>query len=269
MTRRHFLGLISVAVVWLAHTRGMASDQRVIKAAAKVLEEISADPESGFRVEDLQKAKRILIIPGAHDLELGLGRRVETGVCFSRDDAGKWVNPEIVRKSGVSAGPKVKYTITDTVEIDFTQKLEKYYYGISLESGVQFGAHSYGRESRFKTTEPATGTSPKKRTFHRTRGFSIGATFYSEFKRYPRSLDSAPIAPATEKTNPEPAAKPPLVTTERVAETPELAQLRTMLTAMSTPRTPVAVTRAKDEKVTPASATMPKQVSNSPSIIRR
>ena len=101
------LGLVFALLLTGAQCVRAEDEPSIVKQAARLLEQIASDPESGIPAKCLREASGILIMPHVVDKRLGLGRKRGQGIFLSRNAHGEWGEPQPVAVSGISAGAEL------------------------------------------------------------------------------------------------------------------------------------------------------------------
>ena len=209
-----------------------------------------------------------MIMPGLVETQLGVGRKKGHGVFLSRNEKGEWGNPEPFEISGVSVGAVAGRYVTDRVLIYRTQKAADKHGVSSLSLGLSMQASgSLKHKNKLSGPEPDSKTKRDILTYERHRGILVGAAISGEHKW---SRSPAPVAlktPPTTDRNVADGKDKVKVTLDASAteakakqsgDSPEVARLKTVLTAMTThPPARIAETGTKDLNVSPASGAKP------------
>ncbi len=256
-------GLIVVLILTVASSAHAADDTAVVKQAARLLEEISSNPESGIPKQHLREASGIMIIPHIVETELGVGRKRGHGIFLSRDENGEWVHPEPVEVSGVSLGAQAGRKVTDMVIIYSTREEAARYGKNRVSLALTVGAYAGLRSNnRFRGPWFDSKSNKDILVYVRHRGLVVGARLSNERRWGPSFSPADPttapeagpkVAEAKVKARVNLDASASEARGRRMSESPDMARLRAVLTEMTKPA-PVRVAQGtKDVKVNPAS----------------
>jgi lipid-binding SYLF domain-containing protein len=92
-----------VAVFGVAAGAATAGPQDVVDDSVKALEELSADPDTGWFRDNVQKAKAIVIVPSLVKAGFLVGGSGGNGVAMTRSDRG-WSHPSFVTLASLTVG---------------------------------------------------------------------------------------------------------------------------------------------------------------------
>jgi lipid-binding SYLF domain-containing protein len=238
----------------------------IVKEAARLLEQIASDPESGIPAECLREASGILIMPHVVDKRFGLGRKRGQGIFLSRNEDSEWGEPQPVAVSGVSVGAEMGREVGDRVIIFRTRKAAEKYSGTNRTLSFTIGVYgSIRRKTRF--LGPPANSDEEVLVYERFRGLRVGAAIGGE-RRFGPSIAASdrktkrPAEPevAEAKAQPTMAHNPSSSPSSAspVIDSPDTVQLKRLLKALTVRApAPVVSTTAKDVKVKPAGATTP------------
>ncbi len=254
------LRCLILALVFMIGPMARAGDHAsVVVEATKLLEEISSKPDSGIPSRYLREAKGVLIMPHMTENLIGIGRKKGRGVFLTRGKNGEWETPESVKVWGLSMGPQAGRMVTDMIVIYRTEEAADQHgkFLIGLTAGG-----SIGRKPRDRFTHSRFDADAEDSVLVYTRGQGIlfGARIVVEI-----TTDSSPSR-VKSKTRPDAgktdAVAGPAVKVAKadaavsqakakpVSVSPEVARLKSTLTAMTRPLpAKVAATRAKNPKV--------------------
>ena len=262
-----------------ASTARASDDDVTVERAARLLAEISSDPKSGIRPEDLRLSVGILIVPHIVETRVGLGRKSGHGVFLSRDEKGVWGHPKPVDFSGLSAGAEAGRVVTDMVVLFRTRKgVEKYgempgrffiYMGATWASrhGPRFHLHSAGEDDK------------DYHVYNRHHGFWLGTGLSAERKispafapgpaaADPKGSTTTPVGKAADAGRHDARATREAAAdharARRLGDSPAMARLKATLAAMTTTPAQVATPGTKDANVRPAGGATPPAPSATP-----
>ncbi len=271
MIARPRYGLVLALFLTVAPSARAADETAVVNRATKLLEEISSKPDSGIPPQYLREARAIMIMPGMVETELGVGRKRGRGVFLSRKENGEWANPEPVEISGLSVGAEAGLRVSDVLTIYRTQKAVAEDIGFSLSLGAEFRASgSLKQRDRFSGWTfhgfgPDSMTKNEILHYTRYRGILVGGAIHGEHRQGPHQAQADSTAQRTAERKAadgkagvkvSAAASPAKFSPAK--DSPEVARLKTVLAAMTTPPpTPAAEMRTKDAQVRTAAGPKP------------
>ena len=112
---KNLLCLVALAPVLFAASTHENANQRRIRAAAEVLDEIMAAPDKGIPQSLLRKAECIGIVPDLKRAGFVVGAKYGKGVLVCRTASGRWSAPSVIRIEGGSIGFQIGAGETDLV----------------------------------------------------------------------------------------------------------------------------------------------------------
>lgn len=117
MKRIHPL-LILLAVIGLTGPvagQERTKEQKILRGAAEILEEIREIPEQEIPPALLELAEGLIIIPSATKVSFVVGGQRGRGIALVRDEDGNWSQPSFVTLTGGSVGFQIGVQSTDVI----------------------------------------------------------------------------------------------------------------------------------------------------------
>ena len=97
--------LASLALVASLSPTARAADEAAVMAdAARILNQMSADPNSGIPLELLRRSEGVIVVPTMLNASFVVGAKFGRGVFLVRDSKGRWGNPVMIDVAGGSFG---------------------------------------------------------------------------------------------------------------------------------------------------------------------
>ena len=97
--------LASLAVAASLAPPARAADEAAVMAdAARILNQMAADPNTGVPLELLRRSEGVVLVPNMLNASFVVGAKFGRGVFLVRDSSGRWGNPVIVDVAGGSFG---------------------------------------------------------------------------------------------------------------------------------------------------------------------
>lgn len=109
---------ISLAIVGLAGPAAgqpNTKEQKILRGAAEILDEIRQIPEQQIPPALLEQAEGLIIIPSATKVSFVVGGRRGRGIALVRDAAGQWSQPSFITLTGGSVGFQIGVQSTDVI----------------------------------------------------------------------------------------------------------------------------------------------------------
>ena len=222
--------LCSLALLSLSAGSARAwDDATVVSSAAKVLEQMAADTNTGVPVALIRQAQGVVIVPNLINASFVFGIKLGRGVFLVRDSKGRWGNPVQVFISGGTFGLQAGGQATEMVMVFRTKEsVNRLLAGkgkitLGVDAGVAAGpaGTNVGAETDLEMRAEIL-------TYAKSRGLFAGASLGGTgitVDRYKNSLYYDNFAASTFQ----------MVEGDSVTVPPEAAKLKAVLTLITNP----------------------------------
>ncbi len=216
--------------------------ESVVKAAAKLLDEVAANPKSGITPAHLKEARAILIIPNVGEISFGIGLKRACGVYLQRTENGTWDNPELIHLTTLYVGGRMRTAIADEIVIYRSERVVAKHRQSTIALGMQttIGGETSER-SRFEHEAAFGRPTSDFHSYRRVQGFAFSGTrTFCELTWVSPAIPKKPAPPtlaqSTKNSNgttpqTDPNVQPVAFSTP--VEWPELARLKTTLNKLA------------------------------------
>jgi lipid-binding SYLF domain-containing protein len=220
---------MALSLLLIPQFQARGDDAAVVASAAKVIESMAADPNTGVPVALLGQAQGVVIVPNLINAGFVFGVKLGRGVCRVRDSKGRWGNPIHVFISGGTFGLQAGGQATEMLMVFRTKEsVNRLLAGkgkitLGVDAGVAAGpaGTNVGAETDLEMRAEILSYAKSRGLF---AGASLGGTGIT-VDRYKNSLYYDNFAVSTFQ----------MVEGDSVVIPPEAARLKAVLTSITNP----------------------------------